>query len=140
MSNEGLLFKAVRRASIPAGPLFLALLGMLEFQADLPEPLVIADAGFVEFLAVMLIIIPVTVIVGTCLAFPVCLIMGGMLLLLANRFPLARPTALWIAIGAGAAIAINHELFGAVAESGALAFAGTAAACGALVRSCFHWD
>ena len=140
MTNEEQFFKAVGRTSLVAGPLFLLLLLLLEYQASMPDPLVIRSSDVTEIMGTIPVVIPLTVLVGACLAFPTCLILGGILFHLANLAPLVRPAVLWIAVGGGAAFALSWGLFDATNGSGAMAFTATAMACAALVRSHFHWD
>lgn len=140
MSNEEQFLQAVGRASIMAGPLFTALFALLQYQASAPEAFAIAWRDLPRLAGSTLLLVPLTMMVGACLAFPVCLILGGVLLFFANRLPLARPMVLWMAIGGGAALGISHSLFSTTLDAGALAFMGTAMACAALVRSRFHLE
>jgi hypothetical protein len=140
MSNEEQFLKAVGRASLMAGPLFLALMLLFQYQISAPEPLPIGMGDIPAIIGSTILLVPLTMLVGACLAFPVCLVAGGILFHLANWLPLARPAALWIGVGAGAALAISIGLFNSFDDSGSLAFIVTAMACAALIRSRFHWD
>ena len=140
MPNEERLLGAVGQASLVAGPLFVALMLLLGYQEMAGQTLPLHAADLVEMLVPAILLLMVSAFVGACLAFPVCLVMGGTMLLLANRLPLARPTVLWIAVGGGSALASTYLMFDTIDEVGALAFAGTAMGCAVLVRSSFHWD
>ena len=140
MSNEEQFLNAVGRASLCAGPLFFALMLLIQYQQLAPQTHSIAWHDLPPIIGASLIVIPLTVAVGACVAFPVCLVMAGILFHLANWLPLARPAALWIGAGAGAAVGIAYALFDGFGDAETVAFTGTAMACAALVRSRFHWD
>ena len=140
MPSEDPLFKAAAKASLLAGPLFLVLLLMLQYQASAPAPLAFGSEELIGAVAGFAALLMLSSLVGAMLAFPTCLIMGGFLLFVANRVPLARPLVLWVVVGAGTALAITQLLFNSTGSVWALAFAGTAMACAGLVRLRFHWD
>lgn len=140
MSNDEQFLKAIGRASLIAGPLFLALTLLIQFQLTATEPLSISWRDVPTMIGSGLLLIPLSMLVGACLAFPVCLVMGGILFHLANWLPLMRPAALWLGVGAAAGFAITYGLLDSYGDAGSLAFIATATACAGLVRSRFRWD
>ena len=140
MSNDDQFLGAIGRATIMAGPLFLGLYLMLAYQDSAPTPLTVQSGDLIVFVPAAIGLVLLSIVVGAVLAFPVCLVAGGMMFFLADHVPLARPTALWLIAGGGLALATSHALFDSIDDVGTLAFAGTAAACAALIRSRFHWD
>ena len=127
---------AAGRASLFAGPIFLALLTLLSFGEGAGRTI---EVNLLQLLPALLLI-PLSVLVGVVVAFPTCLIAGSFLALVANVLPMVRSTALWLMIAAGIALAIVDALAGFSPGSASFAFILTAVACAAIVRTRLHWD
>ncbi len=136
MPNIERLGSAAGHASVAAGPLFLVLAMLLGLAENAGQPMAVSPLQILPFLALLLL----SVVVGTIVAFPLCLVAGVVVTAIADALPLARSMALWQMAAAAIAVAILHSTFGFSLGSLSLAFTLAAVACATIVRSHLHWD
>ena len=140
MPNENSLAKAAALAAVIAGPLFLTLLALFDYEESAPCTFPLDWSEVLSGAPVLFFLLVVSVIIGAALALPTCLVAGGILRFLGDRVPITRPLIIWIGIGTGIALAVLEIGFGEVNSIASYAFIGTAMACAAIVRTRLVWE
>ena len=130
MSAPGLRVPAALIAAAVAGPLFVLSVAAAELYLRLPQPIVIRDEEFVQFVAILPPAFLVGGVIGLVPIFLGTAVMGA----LADRFEAARSPLAWAAAGAlcGAGLVL---LFASWSDhSIAFALVATSTVCAAICR------
>ncbi len=135
MDDTRNLVKASASSALVAGPTFLTLVALFTYQDDAGAVVQFDVAAIPGSLLLLLF----SILFGAFLAFPTCLLVGGVLGTIGAALPLLRSTALWLLVAGGIGFGIIAA-FGLDLGAETLAFIFTAIACAGIVRARLHWD
>jgi hypothetical protein len=135
MDDTRNLLTASASAAIVAGPIFVILVALLSYQDDAGAVMHLDSAAIPGSLLLLLF----SILFGALLAFPTCLLVGGVLGTIGAALPLLRSAALWLLVAGGIGFGVITG-FGLDLGAETLAFIFTAIACAGIVRARLHWD